>query len=161
MKTLTITLEQQLKQLEELQLLLNSETNELAEVHLDALAQINRQKEELSVRIEAQAATLQRELEEINSKEGLPAKTSLGELAARFSTKGMHELSKLHAKLNHTAEQVKQALALNREIAERFSSSIGLTLDLMSRIMNQSNTYGASGGYKQSLASAVMINRKV
>jgi hypothetical protein len=100
-------------------------------------------------------------LEEINSKEGLPTKTSLGELAARFSAKGIHELSKLHAKLNHTAEQVKQALALNREIAERFSSSIGLTLDLMSRIMNQSNTYGASGGYKQSLASAVMINRKV
>ena len=160
MKSLISVLELQLKLLEELYGLLKQETRELSEIALTAMADITMRKVDVSSRIEAHTASLQREIEQVASREGLPAKTSLGELAARFSAKGNRDLSGLHAQLNDVAGRVKQLLSLNREIAERFAASIGSSLDLLSRVINQSNVYGASGGYQQRLAGAVIINRE-
>ena len=62
--------------------------------------------------------------------------------------------------VDRLAEQVRRSTTLNREIAERFTSMVADSLGLMTRLINQSNVYGASGGYLQRPATAVMINRE-
>ncbi|MBW4054567.1 MAG: flagellar protein FlgN [Proteobacteria bacterium] len=160
MKRLITALELQLSMLEELYSLLKQETSELSDIHLAAMADITIRKETVSSRIESHTKALMTEIEQAVSREGLPPKTSLGELAARFNLKGNRDLSNLHAQLNNIARQVKQLLALNKEIAERFAASIGSSLNLLSRVINQSNVYGASGGYQQRPTGAVIINRE-
>lgn len=160
MKTLMVALEQQKKLLEELQSLLTRETNELSDVHVEAMADINIQKEELSSRMAAHAATLGNALCEAASREGLSSKASLGELAVKLAQKGNRDIAHAHVELNAVADRIKEQLSLNREIAERFAASVGSSLDFISRIINQTSTYGASGSYQQRSAGAVMINRE-
>jgi flagellar biosynthesis/type III secretory pathway chaperone len=160
MKNLMTALEIQLKLLEELRDVLKKETGELAEVHLDAMSEINAQKEDLAVRIQSHAPDLQNAIKEASAREGLSSRAALGELAASLSKKGNREVARFHAKLNATADQTKELLALNREIAEKFAASIGNTLDFIARIINQTSTYGASGIYQQRPSGAVLINRE-
>jgi len=157
---LTDELSAQLGLLKELQLLLQRETGELAEVRLAAMAEINVLKEELSKRIEAQGVRLRQALSAALASEGLPADGTLGQLAAKLEQQGRQEVSRLHAETNLLAEQIRQALSVNREIAERFAESVKGSLDLLARVINQSNIYGASGGYQQRPAGSVMINRE-
>jgi flagellar biosynthesis/type III secretory pathway chaperone len=159
-KTLTSVLAKQLLLLEALLALLMQETDELAEIHLDAIAKINRQKEELTTEIDSYATPLRQAIEKAVSFEGLPANATLGELAARFKTKGNREIPRLHEKLNKSVAQIQQVATVNRDIAERFAASVTTSLTLLTRLINQSNTYGASGVYQQPTAGSVMINRE-
>ena len=160
MKSLMSALEDQQKLLEELRSLLQQETGELSEVHLDAMARINLRKEEISSRIEAHGATLRSAIQDVASREGLSSRAALGELAARLGQKGSREVARFHAELNATADQIKELLNLNRDIAVRFAASVGNTLDFLTRIINQTSTYGASGSYQQRPSGAMLINRE-
>lgn len=159
-KKLTDELSAQLGLLKELQQLLQRETRELAEVKLAAMAEINVLKEELSKRIEAQGARLRQAISAVLACEGLPADGTLGQLAAKLEQQGRQEVSSLHGELNLLAERIRQALSVNREIAERFAASVKSSLELLARVINQSNIYGASGGYQQRPTGSVMINRE-
>lgn len=157
---LTATLETQFHLLEEFFDLLSRETRELSDIHLEAMAEINIRKEALAARIEEHSALLRKELEEAASCEGLSPKATLGELADRCSQKGKKEVSRLHGELNRVADRIRQTIGINREIAERFSASIASSLELLTRVINQSSIYGASGGYLQRPTGSVMINRE-
>lgn len=157
---LTAALETQLHLLEEFLALLNRETGELSDIHLDAMAEINTQKENIAARIETHSAVLRKEIEEAASREGLDPKATLGELAVRCKQKGNKEVYRLHQELNRVAGLVKQAISINSEIAKRFAASIASSLELLTRVMNQSSIYGSSGGYQQRAVGSVMINRE-
>lgn len=160
MGTLHTALEAHLSLLQELHSLLKRETGEMSEVHLEAMVEINGRKEEIAERIQKSAWALRQAIDEAASRGGLDSKATLGELAAGHNQKGDSEVSRLHKELNATTDQIRERLNLNREIAERFAASLTSSLELLSRIINQSNTYGASGGYQQRLTGAVMINRE-
>jgi flagellar biosynthesis/type III secretory pathway chaperone len=160
MKKLLSALEIQVKLLEELQQLLRRETDELSAVHLDTMAVINIEKEDLSSRIGAHLPNLHTSILEVATREGLSSRTVLGELAARLSKKGSQDVARFHAELHASAVQIKELLNLNREIAARFAASVGTTLDFLARMMNQASTYGASGSYQQRPAGAVFINKE-
>ena len=160
MKNLDVALTQQLKLLEELQSLLKRETHELSEVHVDAMAEINVQKNDLSARIAAHGPILKKAIQEIAAREGLSAWATLGDLNVTLIKKGNRDIVRLDAELNATADQIKELLSLNYEIAERFAASIGKSLDFIASILNQNSTYGASGSYQQRPPSAVLINRE-
>jgi hypothetical protein len=81
-------------------------------------------------------------------------------LAARLKAKGNREIPRLHAELNGAAVKIRQVAAVNRDIAERFAVSVTTSLTLLTRLINQSNTYGASGGYQQAAVGSVMINKE-
>ena len=158
--TLIAALETQLQLFEELITLLNRETRELSDIHLEAMAEINIQKEKLAARIETYTAVLWKEIRETSSREGLSSKTALGELADTLRQTGNKEVSRLHKELNRVADRIRQTTVVNREIAERFAASVSSSLELLSRVINQSSTYGASGGYRPRTTAAVMINRE-
>ncbi len=159
-QALITVLESQLHLLEEFLDLLSRETGELSAIHLDAMAEINRQKESIAARIETNSAVLRKEMEAAASREGLSSKAMLGELAAAYTKKGMKDVSRLHAEINSVADRIKQLISLNREIAERFAASVTSSLEFLTRILKQSTTYGATGGYQQRSAGAVIINRE-
>lgn len=158
--TLITTLETQLHLLEEFFNLLSRETRELSDIHLDAMAEINGQKESIAARIETHSAVLRKELEEAASHEGLSSKATLGELADTCKQKGKMDVSRLHEELNRVADRIRQTISINSEIAERFAASVAGSLELLTRVINQSNIYGASGGYQQRPTGSVMINRE-
>ena len=158
--TLITTLETQLQLLEEFFTLLSRESRELSDVHLDAMTEINSQKESIAARIETHSALLRKDVEEAASREGLSPKATLGELAGTYSQRGNRAVSILHEELNRVADRIRQMLGINREIAERFAASVTTSLELLTRVINQSNTYGASGGYQQRPSGAVLINRE-
>ncbi len=79
---------------------------------------------------------------------------------AAYKQKGKKDVSRLHEELNRVAGRIRQLISINREIAERFAASVTSSLELLTRVINQSNIYGASGGYQQRPAGAVMINRE-
>src|SRR6185369_6781280 len=116
-KKLTDTLSTQLGLLEELHALLERETKALAEINLDAMAEINGLKEDVSARIEEHTAPLRRAVEEAAADLALPRDSSLGELAAKLEKKGNKEISRLHGKLNKLAKQVRMTATMNRDIA--------------------------------------------
>jgi flagellar biosynthesis/type III secretory pathway chaperone len=160
MNTLTVALEEQLHMLEEFLSLLIRETHELSDIHLDAMAEINIQKEQIAARIETHSALLRKEIEEAASREGLTPKVTLGELADIYKQKGKKDVSQLHQELKLVADRVRQTISINGEIAERFAASVASSLELLTRVINQSNIYGASGGYQQRPTGSVMINRE-
>ena len=122
--TLKNALEEQLHLLEEFNNLLNRETRELAEIHLEAMAEINKQKESIAARIETHSAVLRKEIEEAAAREGLSVICSLGELAGTYMRKGMKDVSRLHMELNRVADSIRKNIDINREIAERFAASV-------------------------------------
>lgn len=159
-KKLESVLAEQLRLLESLLAVLNRETGELAEIHLDAISEINLQKEKLTSSIDAYTSPLRQAIGEAVSREGLPPTATLRELAARLKAKGNREIPRLHKELNKIASQIQQVAEVNRDIAERFAESVTTSLTLLTRLINQSNTYGASGGYQQQVVRSVMINRE-
>ena len=159
-QTLIAALETQLHLLEEFFNLLSRETRELSDVHLDAMAEINGQKERIAARIEIHSALLRKEIDEAASREGLSPKATLGELADTCKLKGKKDVSRLHEELNRVADRIRQAISINSEIAERFAASVASSLELLTRVINQSNIYGSSGGYQQRPTGSVMINRE-
>jgi flagellar biosynthesis/type III secretory pathway chaperone len=160
MTTLESVLEEQLRLFNALLVVLERETGELAEIHLDAMAEINRRKEELTSGIDAHTIPLRKAIGEALSREGLPASATLRELAARLKAKGNCEIPRLHEELSSSSARIQQVAAVNRDIAERFASSVTTSLSLLTRLINQSNTYGASGGYQQQIVGSVMVNRE-
>ncbi len=160
MNELIASLEIQLQLLEELYALLKREAGELSEIRLDAIAEINLLKDDVAGRIEAHSNLLRKEIAVAASCEGLQSETTLGELAALYKQKGFNKVSALHEDLNSTARGIKEAVSLNRTIAERFAVSVSGSLELLMRVINQSNTYGSSGAYQQKLTGAVLVNRE-
>ena len=157
---LTDTLSMQLKLLGELLALLERETPELVGISLDAMSEINELKGELAARIDEHTVPLRQIIVEVAISLGLPSNAALGEVAALLGQRGNNEIPHLHRELNRLAERVRQVAMLNRDIAERFVSTVNNSLSFVTRIINQSNVYGASGSYQQRQAGAVMINRK-
>ena len=139
---------------------LERETAEMGDVNIDAMNLSNQTKEELTARIAEHTPCLQKAISAQAVREGLPGSASLGTVATHIAKKGNRELLAKQKQIHRTAERVQQVAALNREIAERFASSITTSLTLITRLVNQSNVYGASGGYQQQSAGAVMINRE-
>lgn len=139
---------------------LERETAEMGDVNIDAMNLSNQTKEELTAKIAEHTPCLQKAISAQAVREGLSGSASLGTVATHIAKKGNRELLAKQQQMHRTAERVKQVAALNREIAERFASSITESLSLITRLVNQSNVYGASGGYRQQSAGAVMINRE-
>ena len=160
MTNLDGALARQLELQEELHELLKRETKELSDVHVDAMAEINVLKNDISRRIAEHGPILKEAIQEIATREGLSPGATLGDLNMKLSKKGNHDITRFYAELNVTADQIKELLALNYEIAERFAASIGDSLELIARIINQNSTYGASGTYQQRPSSSVLINRE-
>jgi hypothetical protein len=159
-QTFIVALETQLHLLEDFLNLLSRETNELADIHLDAMAEINRQKESSVAGIEVHSALLRKEIEENAIMQGLSSKATLGELAAVYKQKGEKDVSRLHLELNSVADKIRYTISINSEIAERFAASVSSSLELLTRLIKQSNTYGASGGYQQRPTGSLLINRE-
>lgn len=159
-KKLTTALSDQLKLLEELLALLEQETSSLAEINLDAMAGINGLKEGVVARIEEHTTPLRETLAEVAAGLGLPPHATLGEISVVLANQGNGEIRGLHQELNRVAARVRQVASVNRDIAERFVSTVSSSLNFLVRILNQSSVYGASGGYQPRQSGAVMVNRK-
>jgi len=157
---LILALEAQLGLLEEFYALLSRETRELADVNLNAMSEINSRKEVLAASIETQSAQVGNRIKEAASAENLPPATTLRELGEFCSRRGKKEIFQLHEELVRAADRVRRAVSINYEIAERFAASVSSSLALLTRVINQSSTYGSSGGYQQRPTGAVMINRE-
>lgn len=146
--------------LDELLAVLERETVEMGNINVNAMAEVNQAKEELINRISGHTQTMQQALSGLAVSYDLPATTSLKGIAEHLAKNGNGELLLKLERLSRTSDRIQQVAALNREIAERFSTTITTSLTLITRLINQSNVYGASGGYQRNSTGAVMINRE-
>lgn len=158
MKKLTEALTLQLQLFDELSTIFRQELHEMSEINLDAMAAVNSRKEDVAARIETHSKSLRQLISAAAAAEGLSGEATLGELATAMAQKGSTDLLRLHRALNDGAERVRQDAIANREIAERFAAMVTNSLNLVTRLINQSNVYGASGGYQQRKTGAVMLN---
>lgn len=150
-------LDSQLHLLKVLLSLLEQETAELTNINLGAMESLNQKKEETATNIEKHSALLRQAFSELAAERGLPADATLGHVVSLFANKDM---SLLHGELNVVARRVQDIAALNREIAGRFAEAASTSLNLLTRVINQSSMYGASGGYQQRPTGSIMINRE-
>lgn len=146
--------------LDELLAVLERETSEMGDINLNGMSVSNQVKEELTNKIAGHAQLMQQAISGLAAGYGLPAKTSLKSIAEHLLKKGNGELLLKQQQLSMTADRIQQVAALNLEIAEKFSSTVTTSLSLITRLINQSNVYGATGGYQQRQTGAVMINRE-
>lgn len=146
--------------LNELLQVFERETSEMGDVNITAMNLSNQTKEKLIAEISGHSALLRQAIVEAAEKEGLPSTTVVGALAEHLSKKGKRDLAVRLEQLRETTGRVQRAASLNQEIAVRFSDTVSTTLNLITRLINQSNVYGASGGYQQRNVGAVMINRE-
>lgn len=160
LKKLIEVIDIQAKLLDELLKTLECETVEMGDVNIAAMSISNKSKEELAARISEHAPILKQSIAGLSAREGLPEATLLRTVAEHLAKRGNRELLNKQKHIRDLAISVQLASALNRDIAERFATSATTTLNLITRIINQSNVYGASGGYMQRQTGAVMINRE-
>lgn len=146
--------------LNELLKVLERETTEMGNVNIAAMTLSNQTKEELIDKIAENSPHIQRAVTQLAVREGLSGTVSLGTVAEHIAKKGNRNVLAKQQQIRATAERVLQVAALNREIAERFSASVTSSLNFITRLINQSNVYGASGGYQPRSTGAVMINRE-
>ncbi|GFE61481.1 flagellar protein FlgN [Geobacter sp. AOG2] len=158
-KLLEETLSSQLQLFEKLCTLLEQETDELARMNLETMAEMNRQKEELSGRIGEHNDSLRRIIAVIASELGLAPDVTLGTVAVAIGKKGGGLLLFRH-KLAAAAQLVRETAAVNCAISERFAKTAGMTLGFLGSLINRPSVYGASGGYLQKSSVSVMINRE-
>ncbi|MGD0586037.1 MAG: flagellar export chaperone FlgN [Oryzomonas sp.] len=156
-KPLTEILSIQLKLLEELYCLLERETREFGDMNLDAVAELNRLMEELTERIEAHTGLLSQAISAAACELGLAPDATLWDVVAKTTQKA---IPGLYRELDAAAQRVQGRAVMNREIAERFAATAASTMSFLTRLIQQSSVYGASGGYQQRLVGSVMINRK-
>lgn len=158
LKKLTEAASIQTELLHDLLAVFERETVEMGDVNVAAMADSNIAKEDLLKKISEHAPVLKQAISDVAVREGLGANTSLGALAEVLWKKGNRDVLATQQQIKSVAEKVQQAAGLNREIAERFNSTVTTTLTLITRLVNQSNVYGASGGYQPSRTGAVIIN---
>lgn len=158
--TLIETITEHTALLKELYVILERETADMASINLGAMNQSNQSKESLITHISKHAQQLQQHISKIAQQEGLASSATLGTVADHVAKKGNKNLQAAQKKLRAAAEQVQQAATLNSGIAERFVATTTESLTLISRMINQSNVYGASGGYQHRHTGAVIINRE-
>jgi flagellar biosynthesis/type III secretory pathway chaperone len=157
-KSLEETLSNQLQLFEELHCLLERETGELAGMNLEAMAEINRRKGELSERIETNSISLRQKISMIASELGLAADVTLGAVAAAMGKKG--DIPQLRQKLAAAAQRVQETAAVNGTISECFVRSADMALGFLGCVVNRSRVYGANGGYLPGSSVSVMCNRE-
>lgn len=146
--------------LQELLLLGERETPALSDIRLEDMAEINSSKSDIFQRMESHAGPLREAISTTARGLGLSPDASLGSVAGELARKGDRDVLRLHEKLNDVAVKVRQTLEINREVAERFAASVRSSLELLTRLVNQSNVYGATGSYQQRQVGSVMINRE-
>lgn len=146
--------------LNDLLCVLERETVEMGDINIAAMNLSNHTKEELTERIAKQTPQVQRAILQLATREGLPGNVPLSTLAEHIAKRGNREVLAKQQQIRATSERVRKVASLNREIAERFSASVTSSLNLITRLVNQSNVYGASGGYQPRSTGAVMINRE-
>lgn len=144
--------------LDDLLAVLERETAEMGAVNLTAMGCSNNAKEELLNKIAAHAPVLKRAVSGVAVREGLGAEGTFSVMAKLLEKKGVSEPLMKQRQIKATADKIQQVAGLNREIAERFSSTVSTTLNLITRLINQSSVYGSSGGYQQPRTGAIMIN---
>ena len=159
-KRLAEALAIQSKYFKQLAICLERETGELSNVNLDAMAERNKEKEEIAARIESHTEPLKKALMDVLQREGLDHDLTLGDLAAILKKKGNLEIPRLYSELKQLADRNRQLLVINKEIAEKFAESVGSTIEILTKVVNQSNFYGSSGGYQQRPTGSVLINRE-
>ncbi len=150
----------QSKYLKELASCLERETAELSNINLVAMAELNKEKEEIAARVESRTEPLKKAMLDVIRREGLDIETSLGGLSVVLKKKGNLEIPRLYVDLKQLADRNRQLLILNKEIAEKFAESVGSTIEVLTKVVNQSNFYGSSGGYQQRPTGSVLINRE-
>lgn len=144
----------------ELLQVLERETAEMGDINISAMIASNQSKEILIGRIAEHSPALQLAIKELAAREGLTGTVSLGKLAENIAKRGNRELLIKQQQICGLAKRIQEVATMNGEIAERFVTSATTSLNLITRLVNQSNVYGASGGYMQRSAGAVMINRE-
>lgn len=157
-KSLEETLSSQLQLFEELHTLLEQETGELAKMNLEAMADINRHKDELSERIEAHSTSLRQKISAIASELGLASDVTLGAVAAAIGKK--NDLLRLRRELTLAAQRVQDTAAVNCTISERFVKTATMALGFLSSVINRSSVYGSTGSYLQRSSLPVTFNRE-
>ena len=159
-KSLIAELYIQLGLLEELLAVAQQETGSLSDIDLDRMAEINTRKADVSARIEAHVDPLRQAIVAAAGREGLQPGSPLGDVAAILARKGHPEVSRLHGELHEISQRIRQTLEINREVAERFAASVTSSLEMITRLINQSSMYGSGGGYQQRPVGSVIINRE-
>ena len=157
-KLLEETLVSQIQMFEELHCLLEQETGELANKNLEAMAEINRHKCELSERIEAYSISLRQMISSIASELGLASDSTLGMVAAAIGNK--NNLHRLRQKLTLAAQRVQETAAVNGTISECYIKTADMALGFLSSFVNRPSVYGARGGYLPGSTATVMFNRE-
>lgn len=158
-KLMAVAADQQ-KLLDELLRVLERETVEMGNVDVAAMTKTNEEKEELLKKIADCSSVMQQAISAVATREGLPSNASLGSIAEHLARKGVEEPRTRQMRLQRSSDKVRQVAAINREIAERFAMTVTTSLNLISRLVNQSNFYGSSGSFQQRPSGAVMINRE-
>jgi flagellar biosynthesis/type III secretory pathway chaperone len=139
---------------------LERETVELSNINLVVMDELNKEKEEIASRVESRTEPLKNAMMDVIRREGLDIETTLGGLCLVLKKKGNLEIPRLYGDLKLLADKNHQLLILNKEIAEKFAESVGSTIDVLTKVVNQSNLYGSSGGYQQRPTGSVLINRE-
>ncbi len=158
MKRLLAAIELQDSYLGELLAVLERESGELGNVDIAAMTKTNQDKEELYGKITTHSDELKQAIVALAELDGLSAGSTLGEIAEKRSRKGDPLLLQKQEALQDKANRIQQVAAMNLEVAQRFSATVTLSLDLITRLVNQSNMYGSGGGYQQRQTGAVIIN---
>ena len=151
----------QFKLMKELLSVLEQEKTALLDIDLEALAEINELKKSAIVNINTHTNPLRETVEAVATDSGLPSNTPFVEVVVQLGKQGIMEIPRLYQDLKGLATQVREAAALNQEIAEQSVSMIKSALLLLAHIVDQSTTYNFSGGYYQWQVDAIMINKKV
>jgi len=157
MNMLEEKLRSQLQLYEQLRRLLEEETGALVRKKLDDMENITGQKNQLSEDIQEADASLRRIVSLLATERGFAPEVPLATIVASM---GKQKISLLCRRLAETWQRIQDVSSLNGAISSQFIRTAQLAQESLCKLINNSNMYGASGGYVWRNSGSIMINKE-
>jgi flagellar biosynthesis/type III secretory pathway chaperone len=147
--------------LEEFHQLLQEEQRCIVDLDLSGLSTNGESKEKILVQLQTLNGICQEQLRRTGMELGLAADCSLTPLITRAASPVRDTLLKLQNNILDVAGSVNRLNSVNRELLQNSISMTGRSMEFFLKLLQSSDTYGASGQMAEGTAQVRILCREI
>lgn len=154
-------LDEQMAVCTDLKQLMLDEQQALIALDTVRMEELNSLKEKMVTRQRKTAESLKEAMGRTAHQAGLSANCSLSELVRKLPQETGKRVKSIQDELLKVGTEVSELAMQNKEMLERFLSTVNNSLGFITKVLNSSNFYGAGGTYlNNDRTGAMIVNRE-
>lgn len=155
-------LDEQMAVCNELRQLMLDEQQALMALDTIKMEELNSLKEQMLIRQRKTAESLKEAMGRTAHQAGLAANCSLSDLVRKLPQETGKRVKSIQDELLKAGTEVSELAMQNKEMLERFLSTVNNSLGFITKVLNTSSFYGAAGTYvNNERTGAMIVNREI